>query len=51
VEPLTETSSRLTIALDFEGHGIVRRQAHKEMPANVEALKRRVEAQQQRQPA
>jgi hypothetical protein len=25
---------------------IVRRQAHKEMPANVKALKRRVEAQQ-----
>jgi hypothetical protein len=54
VEPLTDTSSRLTIAVDFDGHGIgkllvpliVRRQAHKEMPANVEALKRRVEAQQ-----
>ena len=43
VEPLTETSSRLTIAVDFAGHGIgrllvpliVRRQAEKEMPANV----------------
>ena len=54
VEPPTETSSRLTIAVDFDGHGIgkllvrliVRRQAHKEMPANVEALRRRVEAQQ-----
>src|SRR5689334_6923627 len=54
VEPVTETSSRLTIAVDFDGHGIgkllvpliVRRQAHKEMPANVEALRRRVEAQQ-----
>jgi hypothetical protein len=54
VEPLTDTSSRLTIAVDFDGHGIgkllvpliVRRQAHKEMPANVEALRRRVEAQQ-----
>jgi hypothetical protein len=53
VEPLTETSSRLTIAVDFDGHGIgkllvpliVRRQAHREMPGNVEALKRRVEAQ------
>ena len=53
--PLTETSSRLTIAVDFDGHGIgkllvpliVRRQAQNEMPANVEALKRRVEAQQQ----
>jgi carbon monoxide dehydrogenase subunit G len=59
VEPLTETSSRLTIAVDFDGHGIgkllvplvVRRQAHKEMPANVEALKRRVEAQQPQHPA
>ena len=53
VEPLTDTSSRLTIAVDFDGRGIgrllvpliVRRQAHKEMPANIEALKRRVEAQ------
>ncbi len=59
VEPLTETSSRLTIAVEFDGHGIgkvlvplvVRRQAHKEMPANVEALKRRVEAQQPEHPA
>ncbi|MGH3421134.1 MAG: SRPBCC family protein [Streptosporangiaceae bacterium] len=59
VEPLTPTSSRLTIAVDFGGHGIgkllvpliVRRQAHKEMPANVEALKRRVEAQQPQHPA
>jgi len=59
VEPLTETSSRLTIAVDFDGRGIgkllvpliVRRQAQKEMPANVEALKRRVEAQQPQHPA
>src|SRR3984893_1096831 len=59
VEPLTETSSRLTIAVDFDGHGIgkllvsliVRRQAEKEMPANVEALKRRVEAPQPQHPA
>ncbi|HEX3959150.1 MAG TPA: hypothetical protein VHZ03_21380 [Trebonia sp.] len=59
VEPLTEASSRLTIAVDFGGHGIgrllvplvVRRQAHREMPANVEALKRRVEAQQPQHPA
>ena len=59
VEPLTQTSSRLTIAVGFEGHGIgkllvpliVRRQAHKEMSANVEALKRRVEAQQPQHPA
>jgi hypothetical protein len=59
VEPLTETSSRLTIAVEFAGHGIgkllvplvVRRQAHKEMPVNVAALKRRVEAQQPQHPA
>jgi hypothetical protein len=59
VEPLTGASSRLTIAVDFDGHGIgkllvpliVRRQAHKEMPANVEALKQRVEAQQPQHPA
>jgi hypothetical protein len=59
VEPLTPTSSRLTIAVDFEGHGIgkllvpllVRRQAQKEMPANIEALKRHVEAQQPQHPA
>jgi hypothetical protein len=59
VEPVTETSSRLTITVGFDGHGIgkllvpliVRRQAHKEMPANVEALKRRVEAQQPQHPA
>ena len=59
VEPLTGTSSRLTVAVDFDGHGIgkllvpliVRRQAQKEMPANVEALKRRVEAQQPQHPA
>ena len=54
VEALTEISSRLTIAVDFDGHGvgkllvpvIIRRQAEKEMPANLEALKQRVEAQQ-----
>jgi Polyketide cyclase / dehydrase and lipid transport len=59
VEPLTDTSSRLTIAVDFDGHGIgkllvpliVRRQAQKEMPANIEALKRRVEARQPQHPA
>lgn len=44
--------SRVTIALDFEGHNIgrllvpliVRRQAEKEMPANVQRLKERLEA-------
>src|ERR1039457_3334021 len=59
VEPLTQTSSRLTIAGDFGGHGIgkllvqliVRRKPQKEMPANVEPLKRRVEAQQPQHPA
>ncbi|HEY5842818.1 MAG TPA: SRPBCC family protein [Mycobacterium sp.] len=51
VEPLTDTRSRLTIAVDFEGHGIgkvlvpllVRREAAKEMPTNLAALKRRLE--------
>jgi hypothetical protein len=58
-EPLTDASSRLTIAVDFAGAGlgrllvplIVRPQARKEMPANVAALKRRVEAQQPQHPA
>ena len=43
----------------IDGHGIgkllvpliVRRQAQREMPANVEALKRRVEARQPQHPA
>jgi hypothetical protein len=47
VTPLTETRSRLTIAVDFEGYSIgkvqvpllVRRQAQKEMPTNVANLK------------
>jgi hypothetical protein len=51
VEPLTPDRSRLTIAVDFTGHGIgkilvplmVRREARKEMPNNVAALKRRLE--------
>jgi hypothetical protein len=54
VEPLTDSTSRLTIAVGFEGHGIgkilvpllVRRQALKEMPANIATLKRCIEAQQ-----
>ena len=54
VEPLAGGTSRLTIAVDFEGHGIgkllvpllARRQAQKEMPANIATLKRRIEAQQ-----
>jgi hypothetical protein len=51
VEPVTEASSRLTISVDFIGHGIgkilvplvVRREARKEMPGNVTALKRLIE--------
>lgn len=52
VEPLSEARSRITITVDFDGHGIgrvlvplvVRRQAAKEMPANIEMLKKRIEA-------
>ena len=51
VEPLGDSSSRLTISVDFTGHGIgkilvplmVRREARKEMPENMAALKRRME--------
>jgi uncharacterized protein YndB with AHSA1/START domain len=52
VEPLDDDSrSRLTIDLDFEGHGIgkvlvplvVRRDAEKEMPTNLQRLKERLE--------
>ena len=51
VETVTETRSRLSISVDFDGHGIgkvlvplmVQRQAAKEMPANVQALKARLE--------
>ena len=51
VEPLTDSRSRLTITVDFEGHGIgkvlvpllVRREARKEMPTNLAALKQRLE--------
>jgi hypothetical protein len=52
VEPLTGDRSRLTISVDFTGHGIgkilvplmVRREARKEMPANMAALKHKIEA-------
>jgi hypothetical protein len=52
VEPLTGSRSRLTISVDFTGHGIgkilvplmIRREARKEMPANVAALKQQLEA-------
>ena len=51
VEPVTGSRSRLTISVDFTGHGIgkilvplmVRREARKEMPDNMAALKRRME--------
>ncbi|MGW4340311.1 SRPBCC family protein [Rhodococcus koreensis] len=53
VDPLDSGSrSRVTIAVDFEGHGIgkvlvplaVRPQARKEMPNNLATLKRRLES-------
>jgi hypothetical protein len=52
VEPLGAERSRVAIAVDFTGHGIgkllvplvVRREARKEMPANVARLKERLEA-------
>jgi Polyketide cyclase / dehydrase and lipid transport len=52
VEPVTGSRSRLTISVDLTGHGIgkilvplmVRREARKEMPANMAALKQRMEA-------
>jgi Polyketide cyclase / dehydrase and lipid transport len=52
VESVTDSRSRLTISVDFTGHGIgkvlvplmVRREARKEMPDNVAALKRKIEA-------
>jgi uncharacterized protein YndB with AHSA1/START domain len=52
VEPLEGgTRSRVTVELDFEGHGIgkllvpllVRRQARKELPKNQQNLKQRLE--------
>lgn len=51
VEPLGDRRSRLTISVDFTGHGpgkllvplVVRPQARKEMPANLTALKDHVE--------
>jgi hypothetical protein len=51
VEPLADSRSRLTISVDFTGHGIgkilvplmIRGEARKEMPENMAALKRRME--------
>jgi uncharacterized protein YndB with AHSA1/START domain len=53
VQPLTPATSELTISVDFTGHGIgkilvpliVRREAGKEMPANLATLKQRLEQQ------
>ena len=52
VEPVAGSRSRLTISVDFTGHGIgkilvplmVRREARKEMPDNMAALKQKMEA-------
>jgi hypothetical protein len=52
VEPVNGSRSRLTISVDFIGRGIgkilvplmVRREARKEMPANMAALKQRMES-------
>ncbi len=52
VTELDDSRSRLVIDVDFTGHGIgkilvpllVRREARKEMPANVSALKRNLES-------
>jgi hypothetical protein len=52
VVPLSEDRSRLTISVDFQGHGIgrilvplmVRREAAKEMPVNLATLKSNLEA-------
>jgi hypothetical protein len=51
VEPLSDDRSRLTISVDFTGHGVgkvlvplvVRREAAKEMPTNLATLKERLE--------
>ena len=51
VEPLADGHCRVTISVDFKGHGIgrllvplvVRRQAHKEMSVNLANLKQHLE--------
>ena len=54
VDPVEDgRASRVTISIDFQGHGIgkllvplaIRPQARKEMPANLERLKHKVEGQ------
>ena len=55
VEARSDTAARLTIVLDFEGHGvgrllvplIVRGEARREMPVNVAKLKQRLEGSTQ----
>ena len=52
VEPLSDSRSRLSIAVEFDGHGIgralvpliVRRQARAEMPPNLARLRQQVES-------
>lgn len=52
VEPVGDSRSRLTISVDFAGQGIgkilvplmVRREARREMPENMKALKQKIEA-------
>jgi hypothetical protein len=51
VESVADDQSRITISIDFQGHGIgkllvplvVRREARKEMPVNLATLKARLE--------
>jgi len=55
VEPVADNRSRITISIDFRGHGIgkllvplvVRREARKEMPTNLANLKARLETPKQ----
>lgn len=60
VDPLDDgRRSRLTIEVDFEGHGIgklivplgVRRQARNEMPSNLRTVKRHLEDHANPKPA
>ncbi len=56
--PRADSRAQLTIALDFEGHGlgrllvplVVRRQARREMPRNLAALKQRLERRDEGSP-
>jgi len=58
VEPVTDTTSSVTIRVDFTGHGIgkvlvpliARRRGRKEMAWNLAALKQRMETRRQHQP-